>query len=145
MIVKRKTNKKCATDFDCLTYTVCQGLWPLLTHKAKITACPMQWSLPHASIYANSSWLLKIVPYFFKFYMWRIELTNETCKKIIVWFFWRWRPRSLTHTECQFWTRVTFVKMKPLSRKNALNISGSKWLKNKQFTLHFLFILENIQ
>ncbi len=35
---------------------------------------------------------------FFYVYMWRIKFTNETFKKISFWYFWLWRPQSLTNT-----------------------------------------------
>ncbi len=43
---------------------------------------------------------LMFVPYFFlNFYILRIEVTNETCQKILYQYFWLWRPQSLTYTK----------------------------------------------
>ncbi len=54
-----------ANEKSC-SYTVCQGLWPSKVHSAQVA-------------------FISLCPNFFlNFYSWRIEFTNETCKKIIL-------------------------------------------------------------
>ncbi len=52
------------------------------------------------SVFCSSSRILMFIcfNFFLNFYMWRIEFTNETCKKLSYQYFWLWRPQSLTHT-----------------------------------------------
>jgi len=54
----------------------------------------------HASPSIRKSYFFNIgaLSFFLNFYMWRIEFTNQTFKKLSCWYFWPWRPQSLTHT-----------------------------------------------
>jgi len=48
--------------------------------------------------------------FFLNFYMWRIQFTNESCKKLLYQYFWLWRPQSLTHT-VGLTLRVDFINI----------------------------------
>jgi len=124
---------------------------------ALITLHAWHMHTPHAGFYATQVifWRLSqarvvclSLNFFSKFpAAWRIEFTDEWCKKLIMSIFYRygpifclWRPQSLTH-RVQYWVqkfqKITPLWSQPLSQSGP-NTPVSELL-TKTFPSHWLF------